>query len=220
LDTLHDKLPLRIRFKVKSKVEGFFITAKKHYIYKMSELIKIVGYKTSKSSIYKTVNATFNKTIEILMNHESFEARKYYNSKVRKYSNSQNRDIRMFAYKLSYQRRTYKLGTFMSHLTEHMKSRKVELIPDNSLEVVLVLDRLTYTLKYRKVSPIRLSDFNVRKNTRIYTTDEIGPYSEVIDIVGIFKAQCESDISTLLKAYESPTDNLMSGLSMMKSLEF
>jgi hypothetical protein len=79
-----------------------------------------------------------------------------------------------------------------------MKSRCVELIPGNSLDVTIMYTEKNYRYLHSIPPNIELPHSSDTKSKKIFTVEEIGKDVSLIDVKAVLDLQCWSDLSDIL----------------------
>jgi DNA polymerase elongation subunit (family B) len=199
IDEVHKQLSLLIRFKLKYIAKDFIITNKKHYIKRTSDnVIRISGYKAAKSSSCKAARKCFKRAVEILLDEGVSNVMQFYNETLSYYQNLDNISVQDFTYRFNYKRKKYKQGTSRRIIIETMKSRGVELISRNSLDVTIVHTEENYRYLHSIPPNIELSHSSNTKSKRIFIVEEIGKDVSLIDVKAVLDLQCWSDLFDIL----------------------
>lgn len=202
MDTLHNSLPLHIRFKLEYIADRFIMGKKKHYAYKVGDTIKVVGYKGDKSSSCIAVQVAFRGLARVLLEEGPDEAFSAYETLVRNCCNETNLDIDQFSWNIRYSGKVYAPGTHKHMLMEQLRSRGVEIVPGNSIEVTYVMRATDYLLKYGRPADFTLPDYGSSKYELIYTLEEINRRVDLIDVEAVFDSQCKGVLVSMIRAYQ------------------
>jgi DNA polymerase elongation subunit (family B) len=207
LDTIHELLPKRIRFKVEYIADKFIMGMKKHYVAKIGSTIKIMGYKAVKSSSCKAAQMMFRWLIDKLLEHGPDVTMCHYNNMIDYYSSTDyDIDIELFTCRFSYNGKAYAQGTYRQKVITAMTNRGVELVAGNTLSVVTVKSTERYSYSYNNSTPpIQLPVESEGKSSRLYTVEEVGTYNDVIDVREILDTQCGSDIRNIISCMNTIT---------------
>jgi DNA polymerase elongation subunit (family B) len=204
LETVHAVLPNRIRFKVEYVADKFIMGMKKHYIAKIGDNVKIMGYKAVKSSSCKAAQTLFRWLVDELLLHGPELIMYHYEYMLNLYdSPSYEIDPELFTYRFSYSGKTYVFGTYRQKVISSMIERGVELIAGNTLTVITVKSLENFVQSYGVNPPIRLPLKSEGKSARLYTIDEIGTHHELVDVRDILEVQCGSDIKNIMQSINS-----------------
>jgi DNA polymerase elongation subunit (family B) len=216
LDNIHEHLPDKIRFKVEYLATQFIMGNKKHYIAKIGSTVKIAGFKANKSSSCRAVKNVFNQLVDVCLDNGPEFMISYYNSIVDEYANNDTIPIDDLSVRMSYKGKDYSSGSYLGMVIQHMKSRHVELIPGNYLDVVPVKSEETYIQLYGEMPTIQLPHDGGLKSQYIYTVEELENNARLIDIQEIFDKQCRTVIDKILRCYDmNRRDNMNDAILWM-----
>lgn len=201
LSLIHETLPNRIRFKLEYKASKFIMGHKKHYLYRVGNQTKIVGYKGDKASSCKAVQMAFRNLASLVIDEGPEETLLAYEHLVRNCYDEPDLDIGMFSWKISYSGKVYSENSHKYKLIKEMRSRGTEFIPGNSIDVTMVLTEEKYVYKYGRASGMNLPTDGTKKYQIVYSLEEIDGRSDVIDVETIFNSQCRSAILSIVASY-------------------
>lgn len=204
LETVHELLPRRIRFKVEYIASKFILGKKKHYVALMpSGRFRVMGYKAVASSRCIASKQMFLWLVDALVKQGEAEMRLIFEEYIAQHVGNKELDATLMSTAFKVTGKRYTPKCYQAKLIAQLTARNVELIPGNSVDLVQVLTQSAYKELHSRKPPIALPDARATKAGRMYTLDEIGAHVDVIDIRGVLGSQCMADVNRLVKARDT-----------------